>query len=159
MLITGTHDLAIDPKNRLSIPAGVRAKLEAEGRSGSFFLAPGSWRGSLNLYPAEAFEAHVEERHASLEPGEEKDILETVYFAQATPLDVDKQGRVVLPQRMLDEAKIGKRVVLSGRKDHLVLWDRAAFEMFMAEHAPRYKDLLAQARLKTQLVRKSGSGE
>jgi MraZ protein len=158
MLITGTHELTIDPKNRLSVPASIRARLEAESHSNVFYLVPGVWGGSLNLYPEKCFEAHVEERHGSLEPGEDKDILEAVFLAQATTLEMDKQGRLVLPQRMLDQAKVGKRAMLAGFRDHMILWDRLAYDAFMKEHSPRYKDLLERARLKTRLKQSNGAG-
>jgi DNA-binding transcriptional regulator/RsmH inhibitor MraZ len=71
---------------------------------------------------------------------------------------MDKQGRLVLPQRMLDQARVGKRAMLSGFRDHMILWDRPAYETFMEENLPRYKDLLERARMQTRLRQSNGGG-
>ncbi len=156
MLYTGTFELTIDPKNRLSIPAGIRRSMDPEQDGKGFYLVPGDWRGSLNLYADRYFNAFTQQRQASLEPGDEMEIFDAVFFGQATQLDIDKQGRVALPQWMLDMAKVGKQVMLSGARDHLILWDRAEYLQFMEDNGARYKDLLRQARAKTQQLRQNG---
>ena len=157
MLYIGTHELTVDPKNRLSIPAGVKREMDPEEDGESFVLVPGDWPGSLSLYGDRYFRRMAERRHASLDPGEEADMFETVFYSRATNLDIDKQRRVVLPQWMLDLARIGKHVTLSGARDHLILWDREAHARFMDENGARCRDLLRQAQLKTQQARSNGS--
>ena len=41
---------------------------------------------------------------------------------------LDKQGRVLLPDKMLKRAGIGKDVTLAGVKDHMELWNRSEWE-------------------------------
>jgi DNA-binding transcriptional regulator/RsmH inhibitor MraZ len=72
-------------------------------------------------------------------------------------LDVDKQGRVVIPQRIMDQNELGRQVVLSGARDHLVLWNRGDFEAFMEENQRRHMDLLRRAQLETKLSRQNGA--
>lgn len=158
MLYTGTFELAIDPKNRLSIPAGIRREMDPEQDGKGFYLVPGDWRGTLNLYADNYFREFSRQRNATLEPGDEMEVFDAVFFGQATPLDIDKQGRVALPQWMLDLAKVGRQVMLSGARDHLILWDRAEYLRFMEDNGNRYKDLLRQARARTQHLRQNGNG-
>lgn len=138
MLFTGEYELTIDPKNRLSIPSVVRGKMEAEGQPGSFYLVPGDFRGSLNLYPERQFEADALARHAVIKPGIGKKALQAVFYASVTPLDWDKQGRLLLPQKRLEKAKIGRQVILAGAEDHLILWDRPEYVRFMEDHEAKY---------------------
>lgn len=158
MLFTGTYELTMDLKNRLSIPANVRAAMDTEKDGSGFYLVPGSRRGTLALYPDRYFERYAEQYHSSLEATDEKDDFEQVFYAMATLVDIDKQGRVVLPQRILEYAGIGKKVTLAGRRDHLVIWNREAFDRFMKENWDRYPDLLRRAQLKTELSRKTSNG-
>lgn len=151
MIFTGTYELTVDPKNRLSIPAGVRSAMDPERDGARFYLVPGGRKGTLALYGDRYFERYAEECHSSLQATDEKDDFEQVFYSMATLLDIDKQGRVVLPQRILDYAGLGKKVTLAGRRDHLVIWNRDDFRAFMDKNWDRYPDLLRQARLKTEL--------
>jgi MraZ protein len=157
MLFTSIHELSIDSKNRLSIPAGIRSALDAKQDGTNFYLVPGDWNRTLYLYSDKYFERYAEKYHASLEPGPDKQMFETVFYAMATQLDLDKQGRVVIPQRIMDENDMGRQVVLSGARDHLVLWNRADFELFMSQNRARLPDLLRRAQLETKLSRQNGA--
>jgi len=157
MLFTSTHELSMDAKNRLSIPASIRSAMDAKQDGTRFYLVPGDWNRTLNLYSDKYFERYAEKYHASLEPGPEKQMFETVFYAMATQLDVDKQGRVVIPQRIMDQNELNRQVVLSGARDHLVLWNREDFEAFMQENQRRHMDLLRRAQLETKLSRQNGA--
>jgi MraZ protein len=156
MLFTSTHELSIDSKNRLSIPSSIRSAMDAKQDGTHFYLVPGDWKRTLNLYSDKYFERYAEKYHASLEPGPEKQMFETVFYAMATQLDLDKQGRVVIPQRIMEQNGLAKQVVLSGARDHLVLWNRDDFESFMEENQKRHMDLLRRAQLETKLSRQNG---
>lgn len=144
MLFTGTYELTIDNKNRLSIPAGIRSAMDPEKDGTRFYLVPGYRRGTLGLYGDRYYESYSELYHASLPPAEEKEDFEDLFYSVASLLDIDKQGRVVLPQRLLDFAGISGAVALTGARDHLVLWNRADHEAFVARNQQRYQDLLRQ---------------
>jgi len=156
MLFTSTYELAIDAKNRLSMPASIRSKMDPDVDGTGFYLVTGEWPNTLNLYPEKYFHAFAQQQHASLDPGEETDMYETVFYGRATELELDKQGRVVLPQWMLSLAGIGKKVALSGSRDHLVLWDREAHRRFMDANGSRSKDLLRLAQMQTKIYRQNG---
>ena len=156
MIFTSTYELTVDPKNRLSIPAGIRSMMDPERDGTGLYLVPGGRRGTLALYTDRYFERYAEQCHSSLQDTDEKDDFEQVFYSMATLLDIDKQGRVVLPQRTLDYAGIGNKVTLAGRRDHLVIWNREEFKEFMDRNWNRYPDLLKQARLKTELSKKNG---
>ena len=159
MIFTGTYELTVDPKNRLSIPAAVRSGMDPDKDGARFYLVPGGRKGTLALYADQYFERYAERYHSSLEATDEKDDFEQVFYAMATLLDIDKQGRLLLPQRIMKHAGIGKKVTLAGRRDHLVIWDRGDFTAFMEKNWDRYPDLLRQARLKTELSRARGGDD
>lgn len=115
-----------------------------------FYLVPGTRRGTLALYADLYFERYAEQYHASLDSTEEKDDFEQIFYSMATLLDLDKQGRVVLPQRVMKMADIGKKVTLAGRRDHLVIWNRDEFSQYMERNWSRYPDLLRLAQEKSK---------
>jgi len=156
MIFTGTYDLMIDPKNRLSIPASIRASMDPDKDGTRFYLVPGSPKSTLSLYADRYFERYAEQYHASLDPNEDREKFEQVFYSMATLLDIDKQGRVVLPQWILDRVDLGKQVTMTGSRDHLVIWKRAEFQAFMNQNWDRYPDLLRVARLETALRKNGG---
>ncbi|MBN1512628.1 MAG: hypothetical protein JXB13_11495 [Phycisphaerae bacterium] len=158
MILTGTYELTVDPKNRLSVPAQVRAGMDPERDGTRLYLVPGGRQGTLALYADRYFEHYAERYHSSLDATEEKDDFEQVFYAMATLVEIDKQGRIVLPQRILDYAGIGRKVTLSGRRDHLVIWNREDFAAFLEKNWGRYPDLLRRAQLKTELSKQNGNG-
>ncbi len=166
MIFTGTYELTIDPKNRLSIPANIRADLESERRRGTesgeaepvrLYVVPGDRQGTLSIYDADYYEAYAEKQHSSLEQDQEKEDFEAVFYSVATRLEMDKGGRVVLPQRLQRVAGIRAKVTLTGMRDHMVLWNREAFEQFFAANWSRYPDLLKMSRMKTRQSRGNGA--
>jgi division/cell wall cluster transcriptional repressor MraZ len=122
-----------------------------------FYLVPGKRKGTLALYADLYFERFAEAYHESLDECEEKEDFEQIFYAMATLLDVDKQGRVVLPQRILDQARIGKKVTVCGFRDHLVIWNREAFDAYMKENWSSYPLLRKVALEKTKASRGNGS--
>lgn len=154
MLFTGTYELTIDPKNRISIPASIRSGLDPERDGTRFYLVPGSRPETLSLFADRYYERYAEQYHASLKPNQEKDDFEDLFYALATLIDADKQGRVVLPQKSLDFAGIRGQVTLSGARDHLVLWNRKDHEAFLAQNRNRYQDLLRRAQQMSEAVQR-----
>ena len=55
------------------------------------------------------------------------------FFAGATPADLDKQGRMVVPAALLKTAGIDREVTVAGVYDHLEIWDRAAWRAQLQE--------------------------
>jgi MraZ protein len=75
------------------------------------------------LYPEQAYkEMFIEQVPADITPDDED--LEYVHLklSSAIRLPIDTQGRVVLPERLLDRAELDKEVTLIGAGDHLELW-------------------------------------
>ena len=53
--------------------------------------------------------------------------MQRYFFTGATALELDKQGRMVIPARLLEEMHVGREVTVAGVYDHLEIWDRAGW--------------------------------
>ena len=121
----GEYEHAIDEKNRLTLPARFRRELED-----GVVITKGI-DATLDVYPRERWTSVVESRLADLDPfARETRELQRYFFSGAVAAAPDRQGRVMLPQRLLERTRLGREVVLVGVYDHLEIWDRAAW----AEH-------------------------
>ncbi|MFL6029195.1 MAG: division/cell wall cluster transcriptional repressor MraZ, partial [Gaiellaceae bacterium] len=59
--------------------------------------------------------------------------LRRFLYSGAVEAEIDKQGRVMIPARLLEYAKLGREVVVAGVHDHLEIWDRASWRAELAE--------------------------
>jgi MraZ protein len=129
-MFAGNHELSIDAKSRLFLPAAVRTTLATKMHGPKLYLTPGRRKGTLSLFGNEYLEAYAAKYLAPLEFEEGQEDLLDMFYSMAELLELDKQGRVVLPQRTLEFAGIGRQVTLTGARDHLVIWKREHFEAF-----------------------------
>ena len=146
MFFVGTYELTIDAKNRLSIPHAIRSKMNCDADGRSFYIVPGQRRGTLAIYPERYFEqtrAQIPTPEQISEDGYEWRQFE---FSQSALVDPDTQGRVLLPERLLKRAGIGRDVTLIGVQDRLELWSRAEFDAFQDGKWPDYPQHRAAAR-------------
>ena len=57
-------------------------------------------------------------------PGEDAMTFDQMWFGQATRVEWDNQGRILIPEKVFKRTAIGKEVSLVGMRDHLELWNR-----------------------------------
>jgi len=131
-MFLGEYDLRIDPKGRLAIPARFR-----DAFRGSIVVSRG-FEKCLNLYTMEEWQ-RVAAKLVSLPftkiaPRR----VSRFTFSGAYDLQLDRQGRVILPAPLREYAGIGGDVLLVGAYTHLQVWAVdlwSAEKEFMAEHA------------------------
>lgn len=120
-MFLGKYRHTVDEKSRLSIPAKFRVLLAGDG-SKKFYLTRGLDRHLL-LCTAEKWNSLVEifSKH-SLMSAAERNFKRAFYSGVAEPV-FDKQGRIVIPQDLLNYAEIKKDVVIAGVLDAVEIWD------------------------------------
>lgn len=123
MLFTGTYEHAIDAKHRLAIPSDIRGRLHPD-RDGEAFYAVIGPGNTLCLYTERGFEKRAEQLDESELPPEDVLEYERMFYSLAQRLELDKQGRVRLPETLLRLTNLGSQVVLLGVKDRLEIRDR-----------------------------------
>lgn len=145
MLFTGEYEHTIDAKQRLAIPAEVRGQLNPELHGEAFYIAPGA-NGSLWLWPERTFERMASVMEQSLLPGEEMMEFEELLFPQSRRLEIDKAGRVRIPEQMLVEYGLGQNVVILGVKDHLELRDPVQWKAQRQQKLAKQAEIMLRAR-------------
>ena len=151
MVFHGTYEHVIDAKNRLAIPAGIRAQLQSEAeRSGSgieLYVTIGEGQ-ALCLYTKEGFERRAEELDHSEMDSDELLAYERLLFSLTQHVEPDKQGRILLPETLLQRIGIAPRskVVLIGAKDHLEVRDRDAWNEYVQQVLDRQPGILMNPR-------------
>jgi MraZ protein len=127
-MLLGEYEHTIDDKNRLTLPAKFRQAF-ADG----LVLTRGIER-CLSAYPRSEWGAIVESRLQELDPlSREGRVMQRFFYSGAAEAELDKQGRVMVPSALAEHAGLGKEVVVAGIRDHLEIWDRAAWRKHLHE--------------------------
>lgn len=102
--------------------------MEGIGGGTGIYITLGEHRGTLSIFTEQAFEALAERIETEVIAGPESRRFELQFYALACYIDIDKQGRIVLPERLCGKARLEKEVVLIGQKFRIDVWGRAELE-------------------------------
>lgn len=113
---------ALDDKGRVILPAKWRQQLE-----GGAFVA--EWVGGcLAVFPPDEFDRVASDLAEKAKRGERERRAMRMFFAGATDVQPDKQGRIPLPQSARDYAHLAGDVVLAGAGRRIEIWNPEAYE-------------------------------
>ena len=145
LIFTGEFELTIDEKNRLSMPVKVRQQMPSEDYGSGFYQVLGVDR-VISLYPDRYYERIALAVAPRKVAPDESLAFDRVNYALAGRVELDRQGRVLLPEKALRRSGLQQRVTLIGARDHLELWDQLQWEQYLSEHMAEHEKLLLQAR-------------
>jgi MraZ protein len=143
MLLTGTHPRTLDDKKRLGLPRRLRDQL---GDPATLFVTPAPDQ-CLWLYTQSDLERLAEKLDQAPATDAEARVFRRLYFAQTEAVDIDRSGRVLIPERLVQFAGLQHEVVLIGVRDHLELWDAQKWQQYLTANAPRF-DAVAEGAFK-----------
>ena len=143
MALTGTYERTMDDKLRLAIPRQLRDGFR-EADSEELFVAPGN-EGCLSIYSKAGFEAFAT-KMATISTGrvQVRNFLR-LYYSQAECVQVDKQSRIRIPERLVKMAELKHNVVLIGVHDHLEIWDKERWDSFLSQNGSQFDALTSEA--------------
>lgn len=120
-MFRGIAEISLDPKGRLAIPAKYREVL-AELCRGQLVATVDIRDASLRIYPLPVWlelEAQLEAL-PSTDPGARK--VQRLLLGYASDLEMDGNGRVLLPVSLRKYAQLEKRLILVGMGKKFELW-------------------------------------
>lgn len=128
-MFRGTHEHAVDAKGRTSLPAKFREVLAEKYGAEQRLMITVSPDGApcLRAYPVQEWAA-IEEKLASASSFDPR-VMELVraFVGGANEVEVDKLGRVLVPQSMREHAGLVKNVAFVGALQHFEIWDSERF--------------------------------
>jgi MraZ protein len=127
-MLLGEYEHTIDDKNRVTLPAKFRQAF-ADGVVVTRGIDP-----CLDVYTREGWERFVSGRISGLDTfSREGRQMNRFLFSAATEAELDRQGRVTLPAALIEHAKLARDVLVAGVRDHVEIWDRAAWRAQLTE--------------------------
>lgn len=128
-MFRGVQHINMDAKGRLAVPARQRESLLAKCE-GRVVITIDTQSPCLAVYPLPEWERIESEVQAlpALNPAVKR--FQRLVLGYASDLELDGNGRMLLPQSLRDYARLEKKVVLVGQGNKLELW---AEDLWLAE--------------------------
>ena len=121
-MFMGEYNHTIDAKGRLIVPSKFREIL------GDVFVVTKGLDGCLFVYDNEEWKLFEEKLRALPITNKEARQFVRFFLAGATEAEVDKQGRILIPNVLREFAALQKDVVLVGVGSRIEIWGKERFE-------------------------------
>ena len=121
-MFLGRFAFTVDSKGRLAVPARFRAGLT------SGLVLTRSVDPCLALYPMEAWTPLAERIDALSIADPDSRAFRRLVFAEAANLELDSQGRILVPAALRDYAGIERDVVVIGVHSFVEIWGADRWE-------------------------------
>ncbi|HLB42583.1 MAG TPA: division/cell wall cluster transcriptional repressor MraZ [Gammaproteobacteria bacterium] len=126
-MFRGINGINIDAKGRMVMPTRYRERLQLDSKS-TIIITIDTEERCLLLYPLPEWE-EIERKLAvlpSFNPAARR--IQRLLIGHAADVEMDSQGRMLLPPLLRDYAGLNKRAVLVGQGKKFELWDEAHWE-------------------------------
>ena len=123
-MFTGEYRHAVDVKGRIAVPARFRAQLEAG-------VVVARWLDTcLAIFPIAAWDELAAKVGSLPMTDPNARLLQRQLFAGAFETELDRQGRVLVPQGLRAFAGLEDEAMVLGSRDHAEIWAPARWDTY-----------------------------
>jgi len=130
----------LDAKHRVVVPRRLRDMIGEPELRGGLFVTRG-FDKCLFLFPASQWEDVATQISAAHFTGFNARMLERLFFSDAVQAELDKMGRVLLPDRLRELAGIEDEVLFIGASNRIELWSPSRWSALRTAHEEQYEEL------------------
>ena len=120
---SGKYYNSVDLKGRIIVPAPFR-EIVSSNYSSKLFVTNAPFDRCLYIYPLEEWNRLHEQVRTKPRSDEAIRFFLRRVIASAVEVGLDKQGRILIPVALREDANINTNVVLAGQIERIELWDR-----------------------------------
>lgn len=136
---TSEYECKLDAKGRLVLPAKIKASLPET--SGGELVVRRGFEPCLVVYPFTEYKK-IYAKIASLnEFNEEYRKLQRNFFRGNTQVELDNNGRFLIPKTMLRYANLDKEVIVVGMGNRIEIWDPVTYEEYLIQDPGEFSKL------------------
>jgi MraZ protein len=127
----------MDPKGRVIVPAKFKELLGDE-----FVMTRGSDKCAY-VFPRESWDK-FEEKLEKLPINTNKNAYayHMLFMGSYSEVDVDKQGRTLVPQQLREHAGLQKEVVFVGSRDRCEIWDKETYTAKISDIVANFDEII-----------------
>ena len=148
MPFAGIFQRIVDAKRRVAIPKQFRDEFE-KPTPRKLFITLGS-KGCLWLVTPEQFTKWGEKLLVNRETDEDSGAFRRMFYGRADTSELDRQGRILIPDRLAERVELKNEVLLVGVYDHIQLWDPQRWAAYEQTHEGQF-DATAEKMFSSKL--------
>lgn len=140
----GRFELKLDQKSRLALPVSFRSPMSENDRS--FVVTNSKYKNlaCLDVYTYAQWLV-LEEKMSKLPNwNTQVQAFQRFYMSAGQKVDMNSQGRVLIPKSLKDFAELGAEVVLVGMGEKFEIWDKKHWNKIHSELSMSFEDVLAE---------------
>lgn len=125
-MFIGEYTISMDAKGRIAVPVKFRSLLNVaavvtRGLDQSLFLYP---RAQWDIIASKLSQLPLSKANSRA--------FSRLMLAGAWEIELDKQGRMIVPEYLRKFASLTKKVVMAGLFDRIEIWDETAWNVYKA---------------------------
>jgi len=124
---TSQYESKLDAKGRIVLPARIKSQLPPDGGVQELVVRKG-FEQCLILYPMVEFKKVFSKISGLNEFNEEYRKLQRNFLSGVVTIELDGNGRFLLPKAMLTYAQIDKEAMLVGMGNKVEIWNPTIYE-------------------------------
>lgn len=134
-MITGEFRCSLDEKGRLLIPAKMRTDVV-----GNVIILTRGVEKCLWLFPPEEWKNFSEKLIGSTSLLQETArLIQRRMIAPAQETEIDRTGRIMVPQTLREYAELRKDCIVLGLKKYIEIWSETAYLAYLEENESKFK--------------------
>ena len=125
--LIGTYECTVDNKGRIMIPAQLKKQLDGFTTE-PFILKRSVFQNCLELFPYSEWKLMMDKVNKLNRFVKKNNDFIRMYTAGVKSIDLDSNGRLLVPKDLIAISKLTKNVVLSSSINIIEIWDKDEYE-------------------------------
>lgn len=130
---TSEYECKLDAKGRLVLPARIKTQLPEPNGEGQELVIRRGFEQCLIIYPMVEFKKVFSKISGLNEFNEEYRKLQRNFLAGVVTVELDSNGRFLIPKNMLTYAQVDKDAMLVGTGNKVEIWNPAIYEKHLIQ--------------------------
>ncbi len=138
--LIGTYECKVDAKGRLMVPSALKKQLAPMMQDG-FVIKRSVFQNCLELYPMEEWNVLMSRVNRLNRFKKKNNDFIRKFTAGVKTVEVDANGRLLIPRDLVGFAGIQKEIVLSSAINIVEIWDKDRYEQSLDDSSEDFADL------------------
>lgn len=130
----------MDANGRLALPAKLRPAGSRDGKAKDFVLTMGL-DGCLIFYPEEEWKKILDKLDTLEFTRRDFRNFTRQLYSNAVTVNPDRQGRMIIPDHLIEYAALGDEVLVLGSNRFIELWDPLKYKKYLVDYRQSYEEV------------------
>ncbi|MDT8347524.1 MAG: division/cell wall cluster transcriptional repressor MraZ [Flavobacteriaceae bacterium] len=136
----GTYECKIDAKGRFLMPVAFKKQMKEQAKE-LLVLKRSVFQPCIEFYTIDEWEKLMNKVQKLNRFRKKNNDFIRLFTAGVKTVELDAQGRILIPKDLIDFAGISKQLVLASAISNIEIWDKAAYEQAVNSAITDFADL------------------